>query len=160
MSTRQAYRAMTKAIKRLEEVLPTAKNPQAIAVSAGILHDKSVQMAALVQSLEEADVRIGEDQAKIIVTVLGAFLEACGIPMSEPARTAMRELLHGAAERAGVIAVGPSVAEELRAGVSGHFERLLGRKRAEDGSETPLLPSAKLSTVRLRLRHRPITRLP
>lgn len=141
---RSSHKAMTAALKRLQEILPGAKSPQQLAIVIGVLHDKSVAMAALIQSLEEADVRVSEDQARLIVTVLEAFFVAAGVPVTAAGRAAMSELLRQASEKGAVLAVSPATAEQLQGEVLGHFERLIGRKRAEDGSQVPLLPAGEI----------------
>ena len=84
-------------------------------------------MVALIQSLEEAEVRIGEDQAKSL-SLSARFFEALWFRCLMPARTAMRELLHGGGgARRGLLPWAPRWLRGCRAGSSGHFEGLIAR---------------------------------
>jgi transposase-like protein len=123
-SAKQARRTMDRAIKRLSEVLETAKNPRDIGIAMGILHDKSMDMHAIVQALEERDVRLSASQGELMANVIQAAFRALGVPV-DPARRVVRELLGQAGTQGAVLVVSPDVAEEARAAVLEHFARLL-----------------------------------
>jgi len=121
-SSKRARQAMDAAIKRLREVLETAKNPRDIAIAAGICFDKSSDMAALTMALEEHEVRVSEAQGRLIAEALRAVFVALGVPQTPAVGAAVREALEGA-QTGDVIKVSPALAEAAAADVREAFGR-------------------------------------
>jgi hypothetical protein len=128
---------MEVAIKRVEELLPTAKNPQAVAIAGGILADKAAQLEQVVHALEDRRPRLAQAQGEVIAELLRAFCEGLGVPLTPAVRAVMRCLLEQA-DVGGVLAVSPSHAEAAAAEVLSAMADTSARlelERAQDASE-------------------------
>jgi hypothetical protein len=127
-TARAARNAVERAIRRLDEILPSARNVQAIAVAAGVLSDKAAQLEQILREADERRTRLTEEQAGLLAAVLERFVEALGLPVSDPARRVLRALLEQAAA-GDVLAVSPADAAEARAAtrarIAEEFERAL-----------------------------------
>ncbi len=89
------------------------------------MQTKASEMAGLIMALEERDVRLSAAQGELVVAVLRAVLEACGVRVTEAVRRALGEALRGATEDGeSVILVSPSTAEEAARDVREGLERL------------------------------------
>jgi hypothetical protein len=129
-TARAARRAAEKAIARLEEALPTARNPQALAVAVGVMTDKAAQLQRILDEEEERKARLAQGQAQVIAGLFPLALEAAGVPVG-PFRPVLGELLRRASE-GGPLAVSPAVAQPAYAAVRGYFERVLREELGED----------------------------
>ncbi len=125
-----ARRAAEKAIARLEEALPTARNPQALAVAVGVMTDKAAQLQRILDEEEERKARLAQGQAEVIAGLFPLALEAAGVPVA-PFRPVLGELLRRAGE-GGPLTVSPAIAQPAYAAVRGYFERILREELEEE----------------------------
>lgn len=126
-----ARRAVERAIARLDEVLPTARNVQAVAVAAGVLSDKAERLEGILREAQERRVRLTGDQAELLVALLRTFLAAVELPAGDATRHLLSDLLRQAEHGADAIAASPALSapaaaelrEVLRARFSAEVER-------------------------------------
>jgi hypothetical protein len=115
-TAKRARNVMDAAIKRVEELLPTAKNPRDISIAAGILSDKAAQIDAVIAAIEDRQIRLADANGQQIVAVMELAFEAIGVPLSPSVRAVLRELLRQAGA-GGPLSVSPAAAEPARADV-------------------------------------------
>jgi hypothetical protein len=135
-----ARRAAEKAIARLEEALPTARNPQALAVAVGVMTDKAAQLQRILDEEEERKARLAQGQAEVIAGLFPLALQAAGVPV-DAFRPVLGELLRRAGE-GGPLVVSPAVAQPAYAAVRGYFERIFREELEEDRWALPAGPDA------------------
>ena len=92
-TAKHARQVVTQAIKRLEQLVPEAKNPQQLAVSAGILCDKAAQLEQVVQTLEERELRLSAALGQQVAALVSLSYEALGLELTPPIRHALSDLL-------------------------------------------------------------------
>jgi len=76
----RAKRAVEAGIRRLEELIPTAKGVQSIAISTGILLDKAAALDRIIAEAQEREVRIAERDAQMLVAMFKAYFTSLGLP--------------------------------------------------------------------------------
>lgn len=77
-----AKRAVEAGVQRLEELIPTAKGVQSIAISSGILIDKIRQLDQTIAEARERETRIAERDAALIVQSIEHYFEVLGLPFA------------------------------------------------------------------------------
>jgi hypothetical protein len=140
-----AKRAVESALKRLEELLPNAKGVQSVAISAGILMDKVERLNEVIAEAQEREVQMTERDAQIIMGVITAALDACGVPTTEARRKLIAALLRQGVSRQPIVA-SPAQIEEavgeyraaLRARIKAELEH---EQRVRERMARPALPA-------------------
>jgi hypothetical protein len=137
-----------KARRRLDEVFEQSKNPRDIAIALGIANQKAGEAFQMAMALEEREVRLAADQGPVISAIIRMAFDVAGVPLGAAMRRVVAELLlHADRVGDGVLVVSPADGEAARVEVLAHFEGLIGRRRAEDGSQMPLLPAGAVEEV-------------
>lgn len=151
-----AKRAVEKALRRLEELLPQAKGVQSVAISAGILMDKVERLNEVMAEAQEREVRLSESYGELIAEVIRAALEAHGVAPGDATARIVRQLLTQVS-RGEPLAVSPAAAEEAvaeyRARVRREVRAELEREQREREREQVArlaLPAPLTSEERLR----------
>jgi hypothetical protein len=108
-TSKHARKVVTQAIGRLEQLIPDAKNPQQIAIAAGILCDKAAQVEQVVEAMEERELRLSAALGQQLAAIIELAFGAINIELTPGVRAVLSDLLRRS-RNGGPLTVSPALA--------------------------------------------------
>lgn len=154
-----AKRAVDAALKRLEELIPTAKGIQSVAISSGILMDKIERLNEVVADAQERTVRIAQGDAEWLTAAMTLYMQALGLPWEEggAARKCWAAILRGGARGVpfrmppdvDVGAAREALLSRVRSEVRAELEQEQRERAEAERMARPALPAPRTDEERL-----------